>query len=243
MRLKVINTGSKGNAYLLYNEQEALLIEAGVVIKQIKEALNFDYSKLVGCIVSHVHQDHAKAINDVMSLGINVYAEENVFKKMGFSSRSVNIQPHKPFQLGNFKIMPFDVKHDVPCLGFLIYHPECGKTLFITDTFYCPYTFKGLNNIIIEANYSKNIIDKKYGADSGLEFLRNRILKSHFSLENCIEMLKSNDLKAVNKIMLIHLSDTNSDEKMFQEEVFLSTGKNVLVANKGMDLEFNKDDF
>lgn len=241
MRIKVISTGSKGNAYLLYNEQEVLLIEAGVTIKHIKEALNFDYSKVVGCLCSHVHQDHAKSINEVMDLGIKTYALESIFKQKNHNANF--IESHKAFQLGNFKILPFDVKHDVSCLGFLIYHPECGKTLFITDTFYCPYTFKGLNNVIVEANYSKEIINKKYGAESGKEFLKNRILKSHFSLENCIDMLKANDLKAVNNILLIHLSDTNSDEKEFKYQVQKETGKNVIVASKGMDIEFNKEPF
>ena len=46
MKLKVIGTGSTGNAYVLENDTEALLIECGVNIKQIKQALNFDYSKV-----------------------------------------------------------------------------------------------------------------------------------------------------------------------------------------------------
>ena len=73
MKLKVIGTGSSGNAYILGNEDEALLIECGVKINDIKKALNFDYSKVVGCIISHEHQDHCKSANDVMRLGIDVY--------------------------------------------------------------------------------------------------------------------------------------------------------------------------
>lgn len=246
MKLKIIGTGSKGNAYILGNENEALLIEAGVNIKEIKQALDFEYSKVVGCIVTHRHGDHAKSINEVMKLGFETYASNDVFKHSGFSLVSKignEISPKQSFQVGNFKILPFDVKHDVPCLGFLIEHKDCGKVLFLTDTYYCKYTFPGLNNIIIEANYSKAIIDQKYGPDSDKEFLRNRILQSHFSLENCIDMLKSNDLSAVNNIVLIHLSDSNSNEKQFKEEVFNATQKNVTVANNGMIIDFNRTPF
>lgn len=246
MKLKIIGTGSKGNAYILGNENEALLIEAGVNIKEIKQALDFEYSKAVGCIVTHRHGDHAKSINEVMKLGFETYASNDVFKHSGFSLVSKignEISPKQSFQVGNFKILPFDVKHDVPCLGFLIEHKDCGKVLFLTDTYYCKYTFPGLNNIIIEANYSKAIIDQKYGPDSDKEFLRNRILQSHFSLENCIDMLKSNDLSAVNNIVLIHLSDSNSNEKQFKEEVFNATQKNVTVANNGMIIDFNRTPF
>lgn len=246
MNLKVINTGSKGNAYILYNENEALLIECGVNIKEIKSALNFDYSKVVGCLVTHEHFDHSKSILDVMRLGINTYASFGTLKARYVveEKRAIVVKSKVSITIGNFKVMPFDVSHDAKePLGFLIEHPDCGKTLFITDTFYCKYTFPGLNNIIIEANYSKAIIDKKYGPDSDKEFLRNRILKSHFSLENCKDMLSANDLSKVNNIVLIHLSDTNSDEAQFVREVKELTGKNVTAASKGLLMNFNKTPF
>ncbi|WP_417444607.1 hypothetical protein [Joostella sp.] len=156
---------------------------------------------------------------------------------------SIEIQSGTSFSAGSFKIMPFDVKHDVPTVGFFINHPECGNTLFLTDTFYCPYTFKGLNNIIVESNFSREIIDRKVKAGASPEFLRNRILKSHLSLEYCKELLQANDLSKVNNICLIHLSDSNSNEKQFQKEVAELTGKNVSVANNGMEIEFNKEPF
>jgi len=247
MKLKVISTGSIGNAYILETENEALLIECGVNIMDIKKALNFDLSKIVGCLVTHEHQDHAKSINDVMSIGVEVYASKGTFSATGFSIKSHKqneIASKQIFKIGNFKVMAFDVKHDaVEPLGFLIEHPECGKVLFLTDTNYCEYTFKGLNNIIIEANFSKEIIDRKFGSDSGKEFLRNRILKSHFSLENCKEMLAANDLSKVNNIVLIHLSDSNSNAKQFQREVSDLTGKNVTVAEKDLIIDFNLTPF
>jgi phosphoribosyl 1,2-cyclic phosphodiesterase len=246
MKLKVISTGSIGNAYILSNENEALLIEAGVNIRDIKKALDFDLSKVVGCIVTHEHMDHSKAIWDVMKLGINTYASAGTLKARYVfeQARAKVIKSKESFNVGNFRIMPFDVKHDAKePLGFMIEHPDCGKTLFLTDTYYCKYTFPGLKNIIIEANYSKEIIDKKFGPDSDKEFLRNRILQSHFSLANCKEMLSANDLSQVNNIVLIHLSDSNSDEKQFVKEVTELTGKNVCAAVKGMEIEFNKTPF
>lgn len=181
-----------------------------------------------------------------MKLGIETYALSDVFRKTGNSIKSPfqnDISHGKVFQVGNFNVMPFDVRHNVPCVGFLIDHPETGRFIFLTDTNFCDYTFPNLNNIIIEANFCHDIIKKKYGIHNDKEFLKNRILKDHFSLRDCKEMLLANDLRKVQNIILIHLSDNNSDEKRFQKEVYELTGKKTVCASKGLEIEFNKDVF
>lgn len=247
MKLKVIATGSKGNCYILHNEKEALIIECGIKISKIKKALNFDLDKVVGCLVTHEHKDHSLSILEVLNSGISVYASGGTFKHCGFETKHHNqktIQSGEQFSLGGFKVLAFDVKHDAKePLGFLINHDETGKILFLTDTYYCSYTFSKLNNIIIEANYSKKIIDEKIENQALPLFLRNRILKSHFSLENCKKLLSANDLTQVNNIVLIHLSDSNSDENLFKNEVQELTGKNVTIAKNELEIKFNKTPF
>ena len=44
-------------------------------------------------------------------------------------------------------------------------------------------------------------------------------------------------------IVLIHLSDSNSDANLFKKEIFELTGKKVTVADKGMTIPFNITDF
>ncbi len=243
MKLRVINSGSKGNAYILDAGDEALLIECGVRFSDIKGAFNFDFTKLLGCIVTHEHGDHAKSVSDLMSFGIDVHATKGThtaLKSIGHH-RAKTFEYKEFFRLGSFRIMSFDVLHDAaePC-GFLIYHPECGNLLFITDLIFCKYTFPDLNNIIIEANYADEIAKRKL---NDMEFLRNRIIKNHMSLDTCISTLQANDLSKVNNIVLIHLSDSNSDELMFKDRVKEATGKTVTVADAGITIDFNKTPF
>ena len=241
MNLKVIGTGSRGNAYLLENEEEALLIECGVNIKAIKQAIKFNIKKIKACIVTHEHGDHAKSIKEVMALGIDIYSSLKTFEALGIKNHRAKEIHGVALTLGNFKVKAFDVEHDAADpSGFLIAHPETGNILFLTDTVYSPYTFRGLNNIIIEANYDGEIAKRKL---SDMEFLRNRIIQSHMSIDTCIDFLKSNDITAVNNIVLIHLSDSNSHEKAFQYRVSKATGKNVTVAYNGLEMEFNKTPF
>ncbi|WP_294267708.1 MBL fold metallo-hydrolase [uncultured Chryseobacterium sp.] len=243
MKLKVIGSGSKGNAYLLENQQEAILIECGVNIREIKKAVEFNVGKISGCLVTHEHGDHAKSINEVMAAGIDVYATSGTFSKTssGSSHRKKIIPQKGTFRVGNFNVVSFPTIHDVaePC-GFLIHHADCGTVLFLTDTVYSPYTFTGLNNIIIEANYDGEIMNDRL---SGAKFLRNRIYNSHMSIETCLEFLEANDLSQVNNIVLIHLSDGNSHEAEFARKVAGITGKETHVADNGMVIPFNKTPF
>ena len=59
MKLKVLGSNSLGNCYILENKDEALIIEAGIKFAKVKESLNYNISKIVGCLVSHEHNDHA----------------------------------------------------------------------------------------------------------------------------------------------------------------------------------------
>lgn len=55
MQLTCLGSGSDGNCYLLESKDEILVIECGCSLKEVKKALNFDLSKIVGCFISHVH--------------------------------------------------------------------------------------------------------------------------------------------------------------------------------------------
>lgn len=246
MKLTVINSNSFGNAYILGNDQEALLIECGMAFQKIKEALHFNLKKVSGCLLTHEHGDHSKAVNDVLNAGINVYATQGTHTSLGTqaSHRSITISYGQEFIVGGFRVKAFDVKHDVnEPAGFLIYHPECGKVLFITDSYYCEHVFTGLNQVIIEANYCQTILDKRVIDGMNPKFLRDRVITSHMSLATCKQMLGANDLSAVYNIVLIHLSDGNSNEVRFKQEVEEQTGKAVHIARAGLTIPFNKQPF
>lgn len=247
MRLRVIHSNSQGNAYILYSEQEALLIEAGVNFKKIQQALRFNLRKVVGCLVTHEHGDHSVAVPNLLKAGISVYATNGTHTALGTAThyRSKKVQAGVQFNVGSFTVMPFDVKHDVAePVGFLIHHKECGMVLFMTDTYMNEFEFQHqLHNVIIEANYSQAIADARVAAGEDPKFLRDRTIVSHMSLDTCKGVLRAQDLSQVNNIVLIHLSDRTSDHNQFKREVAEATGKTVHIAVPGLDIEFNKSPF
>lgn len=245
MRLKIISSSSAGNCYLLCTANETLILECGVKIQQIKQALNFEISNTVGVLVTHEHKDHCAAVKDVVSLGMNVYASAGTIAAFGLKSHRLHtLQLGKTIKLGGFKVKPFEAVHDCrEPYNFLIEHEECGRVVFITDSYYCEYTFPGLNNILIEANYSQEILDRKVQEGATAEFLRNRVLQSHMNLDTCKQFLRANDLTAVNNIVLIHLSDSNSDAGLFKREIEHLTLKTVHIAERNMAIDFNMTPF
>ncbi len=157
MEFTVLASSSRANGYLLHNQREALVIEAGVSLFQVKKALDFRVNLIKGCIVTHRHKDHSRYVKQYADSGINVLAPEDVFENS--HHRYLPVQPGKGYKLGGFQVFPFEVPHDVPCNNYIIDHYATGRFLFLIDTYLCEYKFSGLNHIIIEANYADDILE------------------------------------------------------------------------------------
>lgn len=230
MRLTTLASGSKGNCYLLETDTGSLLIEVGIPIKKIKQALGFDFSSIQGCLITHEHKDHAKAIKDIAKLGIDVYASEGTLKALNCTGhRFIPLTPKKTKVIGDFKVLPFNVEHDATePLGFLIRY-EDKKMLFATDTYYLRYKFNNLTHIAIECNYIRSIMEDML--EQGLLDIKRvtRTMKSHMSLEHLIEFLKSNDLSKVQEIYLLHLSDDNSNISVIKEGIKKVYSGNLII--------------
>lgn len=210
--------------------QTRLLIELGVQFKKIQRALNYETSKVAAALISHSHKDHCKGVQGALDASVDVYMSETTEREIGIQHNRIRrYENKKQFRVGTFTILPFDVQHDVENHGFLIQSDNGIKLLFATDTYYVKYRFTGLTHLMIECNYSRKILDENVESGRIPEFLANRIIGSHFSLENLLEFLKANDLSRVQEIHLLHLSDTNSNEEEFKRAVQATTGKLVYV--------------
>jgi phosphoribosyl 1,2-cyclic phosphodiesterase len=233
MEIKVLASGSSGNAYRISDGKTSLLLDAGIPLKAIQVGCGFKVTQIQGCFVTHNHQDHSKAVKDLIKLGMDIYTSQGTIDACGLTGHRVH--PLKELQeitVGTFKVLPFDVQHDAPePLGFLFTSSETGeKLLYFTDTYYIKYRFQGLTHIMAECNYDKEMLQKSVDAGYIPIELVPRLMKSHMSLEHFLDLLKANDLHEVRQIYLLHLSNNNSDEKRFKEEVQKLTGAEVHVC-------------
>jgi len=231
IEIKSLASSSKGNAYHITDGYTPLLLECGLPIKQLQQKLNYRLSDVQGCLITHEHNDHSKAIKDILKLGIDCYMSAGTKEAIGSNHHRLNEIYHSiPFVIGTWKILPFKVFHDAAQpVGYLLANRAGDKLLFATDTYFIRYKFPGLTHIMVECNYSEEILNKNVERGIVPVEMKRRLLRSHFSLENVREFLKVNDLNKVEEIHLLHLSDKNSDQAMFKRDIQGLTGKMVYV--------------
>ena len=238
MDIKVLASGSSGNCYLVSDGVTPLLLECGISIKQIRRGLGFGLTNVAACLVSHEHQDHAKAVADVLRAGVEVYTSPGTIKVLGLEHHRLRpVRAKETFKVGTWTVRAFETQHDAQePLGFLLHSNATSERLvFATDTYYVKYRFPGLTHIMLECNYSSDILETNVANGSVPTVLKNRLLTSHFSLENVKEFLKANDLSKVQEIHLLHLSDGNSDADRFKREIMAVCGKPVYIAGGEQD--------
>jgi len=225
-------SGSTGNCYRITDGRTPLLLECGIKIDQIRKGCGFRLSEIKACLISHEHQDHSKAVKDIMRAGIDCYMSQGTAEALGlFGHRLHIIKAKQQFRIGTWAILPFETQHDAQePLGFLLANQDGEKLLYATDTYYIRYKFHGLTHIMVECNYAADILKRNVEAGLVQKELKSRLLKSHFSLENVKRFLQANDLSKVEAIFLLHLSDGNSDAERFKREIQEISGKPVYIA-------------
>lgn len=234
-RLIVLATGSKGNGYILTNGEDTLLIEAGARYKEMLAGLDYKIETVNGMIISHEHKDHSKYIEQYLKKGLLVHMPRSMKNNLDLSHvyNAISVDIGVTYELGNFTIKPFELVHSVDCLGYYIYHKDLGKMLFITDTEYVKYRFNklGINHIVVEANYSKELLNRG-------KVNSNHVLKGHMEINTTTNFLKENDTSSLKNVVLVHLSDSNSDEQLFYELTtkVLHEGVRVTIASAGLSV-------
>lgn len=118
-----------------------------------------------------------------------------------------------------------------------------GNMVFMTDTEYSPYRFEKISHFCIEANYDQHILDENVMAGRIPLVARNRVMKSHMSIQTVKELLKENDLSKTRNIILLHLSNGNSNARDFKDEIEAMTGIPVTIADKGIEVNLSLNVF
>lgn len=251
MEFRCAGTGSKGNSYALVAESgEILLIECGVKWSETMKMIDYQTSKVAGCVASHAHSDHLASYKDCLHYGIPIYTNDETAEHFETISgeKMIGLPERIPKRIDSWTVIPFYLPHTtrdketgalIPCpnFGYLIEHEGMGKLLYMTDMEYSPFSFKSqrINHLIIEANYCDDLVDN---SDANY---RHRI-QGHCSLETCKGIVATNKTPDLRTVTLIHLSDSAADPDRMKSEIQQVAGKwvNVEIAEKGKVFELSR---
>lgn len=220
-------SGSSGNCYYLYSENEGLLIDVGVGIRTLKKqfhdyGLNF-MNAFNAILVTHDHADHIKSVGSLCKkFDIPVYASDLVHSgmdrnycmkcKISHNNRRY-VVPGKAITIGNFHITPFAVPHDSSDnIGYSIEYEGIVFSLLtdvghITDEM--NIIMQKTDYLVIEANYDP----QKLESGPYPRYLKDRIRNGtgHLSNQQCGNALAENYTKRLKHIWLCHLSEENNN--------------------------------
>lgn len=228
--IKSYGSSSAGNAYVISDGERSLMLEAGIHLKNMNDV---DWQSIDGCLITHEHGDHSKYVMKLINqTGIDVFTSAGTQKALDIPKYRVKtLESLKQHKIGDWKILPFDVQHDVnEPLGFFIQSKHGDKILFATDTYYIKYKLPGITHLMIECNYSIDILNENVETGKIGNFLRKRIVKSHFELGNVKRFIELNDMSQLKEVWLLHLSSSNADAERFKKEIQAITGVPVYIA-------------
>lgn len=211
MTFTSIASSSAGNAYVVSDGDTMLLLECGLTCKQLQKRMGYHLSGVTACLVSHEHQDHAKAASQLLKWGIPVYMSYGTAEKHrdGMDAAQI-IRAGDELTFGALRVKAFRTFHNTPePLGFLIWDTRTDeRLLFAVDTANLAVRTAGLTHVAIECNYQEELLGRASGVP---DFLCDRIRHSHFEAGNVIRYLRSLELGRCREIWLLHLSSAHTN--------------------------------
>lgn len=235
MKLKILSSGSAGNCYILQSDQEQMILDCGIPLKQIKTGLGFNITNVAGCLVSHSHKDHDLTSKDLIKMGLNVirpFDDSNKYTTIKKGSK--------------FSVKPFELKDNLgnwvhtngdgsPCenYGYFIKLPNNEILVYATDMELIKWKFSKVNHFLIEANYDMEELE-----NDG-ELKTSHVFQGHHSIQAACKFIQANLSDDLKSVTLCHLSSQNGSPEKFKEMMQEIVGDNVkvFIAKKGLEID------
>lgn len=231
MQIRNIASGSKGNCTLLIEDDIMILLDCGVKLNKIEDAVWNEEAamrSINACLLTHEHSDHSRAIQGILSYNIPCFMSPETMEKLKLKRHVFPLNDGDIVHRGYMTIVAFNVHHDVPCTGYMITTNK-SRVVYITDYAYSHYKFPDTTHYILGCNYDEETLME--GIESGETDRAQvmRVMNVHPSLNTVSRLLRANDLSKLVEVHLIHISDHNANREKIEDEVRRITGREVYL--------------
>lgn len=223
MKIASIASGSNGNCYYLEDDNDVILVDAGISARQIVQRManiGLSMSKVRGVFISHEHADHVRGV-DVLSrkYSIPVFITQKTYSSYGkiIKDSLLNFfSPGKQVKIGNIHVNSFLKAHDAaePC-SFSV-SSENRNVAVMTDIGLKCYNviahIKDADAIFLESNYDDDMLKTgHYPA-----FLKARISSDlgHLSNKQAGLIALEHASPRLKHVFLSHISENNNTPEL-----------------------------
>lgn len=221
-----LNSGSNGNCYYVGNEQEAVLIDAGLSCRETERRMNrlgLSLQTVKAIFVSHEHSDHIIGIPQLArKYQLSVFITCQTLQKARLPHKLFPIrllQGYEPVRIGDLCVTAFPKEHDA-CdpHSFLISYQGTNVGVFTDIGTPCDHVirhFSQCHAAFLEANYDEELLEKgRYPY-----FLKQRIRggKGHLSNRQALSLLQTHKPSFMSHVLLSHLSKDNNCPQLLRE--------------------------
>ncbi len=223
MNIASIASGSNGNCYYLENNDDAILVDAGISARQIVERmarLGLSVSKLRGVFISHEHSDHIRGLDAFTKrYAIPVFITSKTYSSYGKILRGSSLNffaPGMQVQLGKICVNTFLKSHDAtePC-SFSV--SAEGKTVAVMTDIGCKCAsvtshIQNADAVFLESNYDDDMLRTGYYPP----YLKARIASDsgHLSNTQAARLLLEHASSRLKHVFLSHLSASNNTPEL-----------------------------
>lgn len=237
-----LNSGSNGNCYYIGNENEAVLVDAGISCREIQKRMNrlgLDMGKIKAIFISHEHTDHTRGVATLSKkfrLPVYITKTTLLFSGLWLEKEFISdLQLSTEMRIGDLRIIAFSKTHDaadpssftISCCGTTVgVFTDIGKVCDEVKN-----QFKKCHAAFLESNYDTKMLE-----EGGYPWhLKQRIRggKGHLSNTEALHLFRESASPHLSHLLLSHLSQNNNCPKLVQQ-VFEPYAKNtnVVVASR-----------
>lgn len=227
-------SGSCGNCYYIGTPHDAILIDSGIGIRQLKRhfvTYGIKRGNVRAIFVTHDHRDHVVSAGKIAAdFGIPVYALPEIhvgMQRPALMSKKIPSEYRLPLQIGtpvqiaNFTVTAFPIPHDATAnVGYTIQFDDRVFSVMTDVGEVTPEITRAIGSsthIVIEANYDPQMLQR----GNYPYHLKKRISNGtgHLSNHQTAAAIAENLHPRLQRVWLCHLSGENNHPDLARNTV------------------------